>query len=185
MVNGTNARDERSMEGRHEEVGVCARDSRTDAARGRDFYDRVSRLPLSPPRPTHTTSHQHLPLPLTSTKHQSFTAMMLAASPFYSQPISTPARPSPLSERSANVLSRPFSFTMAAPSHNAKAPVPQRAHKPNPVIQSRDAVAQRRREMFFRRVQKDRDDKKWDARGDQVCVDFSDAYGVVVYANRH
>ncbi|KAF2793567.1 hypothetical protein K505DRAFT_305567 [Melanomma pulvis-pyrius CBS 109.77] len=94
--------------------------------------------------------------------------MMLAASPFYSQPIYTPARPSPLSERSANVLSRPFSFTMAAPSHNAKAPVPQRTHKPNPVIQSRDAVAQRRREMFFRRVQKDRDDKKWDARGDQI-----------------
>jgi hypothetical protein len=58
---------------------------------------------------------------------------------------------------------------MAAPLHKNNTPVPQRAHKVNPVIQNRDAVAQRRREMFFRRVQKQRDDKKWDARGEQVC----------------
>lgn len=48
--------------------------------------------------------------------------------------------------------------------------MPQRTHKVNPVMQSRDAATQRRRDMFFRRVQKERDDKKWQARGEQVCV---------------
>jgi hypothetical protein len=66
---------------------------------------------------------------------------------------------------------------MAAPSEKNNTPMSQRTHKANPVIQSRDVVAQRRREMFFRRVQKERDDKKWDARGDQV---FSNIYAYVV-----
>jgi hypothetical protein len=66
---------------------------------------------------------------------------------------------------------------MAAPSEKNNTPMSQRTHKANPVIQSRDVVAQRRREMFFRRVQKERDDKKWDARGDQV---FSNIYAYAV-----
>jgi hypothetical protein len=57
---------------------------------------------------------------------------------------------------------------MASQPQSEKKPVPQRPHKPNPVMQSRDAAAQRRRDMFFRRVQKERDDKKWNARGEQV-----------------
>ena len=93
---------------------------------------------------------------------------MLSASPFHYQNVYTPTRPSPLSERSANVLPRVFNFTMASQPQSEKKPVPQRPHKPNPVMQSRDAAAQRRRDMFFRRVQKDRDDKKWNARGEQV-----------------
>lgn len=71
---------------------------------------------------------------------------------------------------------------MAAPSQKTNTPVPQRAHKVNPVIQNRDAVAQRRREMFFRRVQKQRDDKKWDARGEQVRLSI-DASSLVAYAD--
>ncbi|KAJ4294530.1 hypothetical protein N0V90_008221 [Kalmusia sp. IMI 367209] len=58
---------------------------------------------------------------------------------------------------------------MATPSQNEKKiPVPQRAFKPNPAVQTRDAATKRRRDMFFKRVQKDRDDKKWDARGEQI-----------------
>jgi len=115
------------------------------------------------------------------TNYHSSTTMMLA-SPFYSQPMYTPTRTSPLAQRSSNVFSTPFSFTMAASSQKTNTPVPQRAHKVNPVIQNRDAVAQRRREMFFRRVQKERDDKKWDARGEQVRSS-SNASGLVTYAN--
>lgn len=51
-----------------------------------------------------------------------------------------------------------------------KVAMPQRAFKPNPVVQTRDAATKRRRDMFFKRVQKDRDEKKWDARGEQVCI---------------
>ena len=46
----------------------------------------------------------------------------------------------------------------------------QRAYKPNPVLQTRDAATKRRRDMFFKKVQKGREDKKWDARGEQVRV---------------
>lgn len=111
-----------------------------------------------------TTASASIPL----THHQSSSKMMLSASPFHRQNPFTSSRPSPLAERSANVLPRAFNFTMASQPQFEKKPVPQRAHKPNPIVQSRDAATQRRRDMFFRRVQKDRDDKKWEARGEQV-----------------
>lgn len=99
--------------------------------------------------------------------------MMLTASPFYHQSLYTPIRPSPLSERTANVVPIPFTFSMASPLQNDKKPVPQqREYKKNPVMQNRDATSQRRRDMFFRRVQKDREDRKWEARGEQVCATF-------------
>lgn len=47
--------------------------------------------------------------------------------------------------------------------------MPQRAFKANPVMQTRDATTKRRRDMFFKRVQNNRDDKKWESRGEQVC----------------
>jgi hypothetical protein len=56
-----------------------------------------------------------------------------------------------------------------------KSPMPQRAFKANPVMQTRDATTKRRRDMFFKRVQNNRDDKKWESRGEQVC-------GMVVHA---
>ncbi|KAJ4365126.1 hypothetical protein N0V83_008744 [Neocucurbitaria cava] len=46
--------------------------------------------------------------------------------------------------------------------------VPQRAYKANPIMQTRDAATKRRRDMFFRRVQNGREDKKWEARGEQI-----------------
>lgn len=60
---------------------------------------------------------------------------------------------------------------MSIPAQNEqKSATPQRAYKPNPIIQTRDAATKRRRDMFFKRVQKGRDDKKWDARGEQVRI---------------
>jgi len=44
----------------------------------------------------------------------------------------------------------------------------QRAFKPNPMMQTRDAATKRRRDMFFKRVQNKRDDKKWESRGEQI-----------------
>lgn len=85
-----------------------------------------------------------------------------------------PSRPSPLAERSANAYAHTFSFNMASQlqpqSQENKPTVPQRTHKPNPIVQTRDAATKRRRDMFFRRVQKNRDDKRWEARGEQVCI---------------
>ena len=90
---------------------------------------------------------------------------MLATSPFFSHFAFTPSRPSPLSERSSNAPANSFTFNMS----DEKKPMTQpRSFKPNPVVQTRDAATQKRRAMFFRRVQKNRDDKKWDARGEQV-----------------
>jgi hypothetical protein len=57
---------------------------------------------------------------------------------------------------------------MASQSNDKKSPTPQRAYKANPVIQTRDAATKRRRDMFFKRVQNGREDKKWEARGEQV-----------------
>ncbi|KAL5394557.1 hypothetical protein PMIN02_004866 [Paraphaeosphaeria minitans] len=94
---------------------------------------------------------------------------MLATSTFYPQHHYMPPRPSPLSERSANAAPRPFQFSMPTSMQSEpKFTAPQRAFKPNPIIQTRDAATKRRRDMFFKRVQKGRDDKKWDARGEQI-----------------
>ncbi|KAF2127187.1 hypothetical protein P153DRAFT_344569 [Dothidotthia symphoricarpi CBS 119687] len=98
---------------------------------------------------------------------------MMLTSSFHTPPMShygayTPPKSSPLSPlsgRSANATQRLFDFSM--PSEN-KSPVPQRAFKPNPVIQTRDAATKRRRDMFFKRVQSSREDKKWEARGEQI-----------------
>ena len=88
---------------------------------------------------------------------------------FYPQHTHMPTRPSPLSERSANATPRLFEFSM--PTRPEKSNVgAQRAYKPNPVLQTRDAATKRRRDMFFKKVQKGREDKKWDARGEQVRV---------------
>jgi hypothetical protein len=79
----------------------------------------------------------------------------------------TPPRSSPLSERSLNATTPSFNFAMSSPSEK-KPTTPQRAFKPNPVMQTRDAATKRRRDMFFARVQNNREDKKWEARGEQI-----------------
>lgn len=52
-------------------------------------------------------------------------------------------------------------------------PFSKRTIKSNPIIQSRDAVKERRRDLFLRKVQDDRDDRRWASRGDQILrLDF-------------
>ncbi|CAO2658590.1 Nn.00g063130.m01.CDS01 [Neocucurbitaria sp. VM-36] len=94
------------------------------------------------------------------------TTFLLPAKQHYSA--YTPPRPSPLTECSANAAPRLFDFSMASQSSEKKPPVQQRVYKANPIIQTRDATAKRRRDMFFRRVQNGREDKKWEARGEQI-----------------
>ncbi|KAF1828514.1 hypothetical protein BDW02DRAFT_574816 [Decorospora gaudefroyi] len=94
---------------------------------------------------------------------------MLLTTPSYTPPMPrytayTPPRSSPLSERCTNVAPRPF---MSSPIQEKMAR-PQRAFKPNPVMQTRDAATKRRRDMFFKRVQNGREDKKWEARREQI-----------------
>ncbi|KAF1829010.1 hypothetical protein BDW02DRAFT_574386 [Decorospora gaudefroyi] len=81
---------------------------------------------------------------------------MLLTTPLYTPPMPrytayTPPRSSPLSERCTNKMARP-----------------QRAFKPNLVMQTRDAATKRRRDMFFKRVQNAREDKKWEERREQI-----------------
>lgn len=102
---------------------------------------------------------------------------MLLSSSFFMPPQQqyyspyTPPRSSPLSERSVNVAPRLFDFNMSSPPpSDKKSPTPQRAYKPNPLVQTRDAATKRRRDMFFKRVQNSREDKKWESRGEQVRV---------------
>jgi hypothetical protein len=98
--------------------------------------------------------------------------MMLSASPLYHHTLYSPTRPSPLAERPSNVPPRASMFAMTSRPPSEKQAIPQRSYKPNPVVQTREAATQRRRDMFFRRVQKERDDKKWQSRGEQVGSPF-------------
>ncbi|KAK8202747.1 hypothetical protein IWZ01DRAFT_111040 [Phyllosticta capitalensis] len=69
-----------------------------------------------------------------------------------------------------------FGKTAASPTQaQAQAPAPatpfaRRDAKPNPLIQrsGSDAVRNRRRDMFLRRVANDRDERRWAARSDQI-----------------
>jgi hypothetical protein len=120
---------------------------------------------------TPSVRHNLILIPIQSTKIHK----MLLSSSFFMPPQQqyyspyTPPRSSPLSERSVNVAPRLFDFSMSSPPDMKKSPTPQRAYKPNPLVQTRDAATKRRRDMFFKRVQNSREDKKWEARGEQVC----------------
>lgn len=78
-----------------------------------------------------------------------------------------PIRSSPLRERSANAAAGLFDFNTMS-QQNEKRPETQRVYKANPIVQTRDAATKRRRDMFFKRVQNNREDKKWESRGEQV-----------------
>jgi hypothetical protein len=78
-----------------------------------------------------------------------------------------PIRPSPLRERSANAGAGVFDFNTMSQQNEKQQPT-QRAYKANPIVQTRDAATRRRRDMFFKRVQNNREDRKWESRGEQV-----------------
>ncbi|KAF3011258.1 hypothetical protein E8E13_011666 [Curvularia kusanoi] len=79
-----------------------------------------------------------------------------------------PIHSSPLRERSPNAGAGLFDFNMASQNSENQTKQPQRAFKANPLLQTRDAATKRRRDMFFKRVQNNREDKKWESRGDQL-----------------
>jgi hypothetical protein len=137
----------------------------------------------------HLSNNLHRQSTTSSTTYTTRT-MMLTSSLFmppqqqYYSPY-TPPRSSPLSERHSNVAPRSFDFGMASPpSNNMKSPTPQRAFKPNPVIQTRDAATKRRRDMFFKRVQNGREDKKWESRGEQVSANLTQLLWLETNRNR-
>ncbi|KAF2399124.1 hypothetical protein EJ06DRAFT_583086 [Trichodelitschia bisporula] len=85
-----------------------------------------------------------------------------------------PPRPSPLSPRSANnctspayVMSKPI-FDMGSSSRPENAPFAKRAIKANPLMRSRDDTKTRRRDMFMKKVERGRDDGRWEQRRDQI-----------------
>ncbi|OCL02586.1 hypothetical protein AOQ84DRAFT_304443 [Glonium stellatum] len=101
--------------------------------------------------------------------------MILTASPWPQQNEYTPLHPSPLSTRSISACSRAFTNPIMTARWEAKKGLPfsKRLIKPNPIIQNRDAVKERRRDLFLRKVQDDRDDRRWASRGDQILqLDF-------------
>ena len=110
----------------------------------------------------------------TENYYQSQPNMMSLASTYYSHmpnqhhATHAPLRSSPLRERSTNASAGFFDFSMASGLSDQQSKQPQRAFKDNPVLQTRDAATKRRRDMFFKRLQNSRDDKKWESRGEQV-----------------
>lgn len=60
----------------------------------------------------------------------------------------------------------------SAPSNSSKplhTPFSSRQTKPGPAPRTRDAVAERRRSLFLNKVRQGRDDKRWEARSDQLA----------------
>ncbi|KAF2809671.1 uncharacterized protein BDZ99DRAFT_463445 [Mytilinidion resinicola] len=101
--------------------------------------------------------------------------MLSTASPWSHQTFYTPSRPSPLSSLPPNACQRSFGrpVMMERFGSNKDIPFSKRAIKANPVVQTRDAVKERRRDMFFKKVQQDRDDRRWASRGEQLLrLDF-------------
>ena len=80
-----------------------------------------------------------------------------------------PSVPSPLSPRRANVKSSSTSFWSPQHASNQQSHVPfsSRPVKAAPVPRS-DALRERRRDMFLRKVRQARDENKWDSRIDDV-----------------
>ncbi|KAF2491086.1 hypothetical protein BU16DRAFT_493850 [Lophium mytilinum] len=101
--------------------------------------------------------------------------MLSTASPWSHQSFYAPSRPSPLSSLPPNACQRSFDrpVMMERSGSNKDIPFSKRAIKANPVVQTRDAVKERRRDMFFKKVQQDRDDRRWASRGEQILrLDF-------------
>lgn len=47
-------------------------------------------------------------------------------------------------------------------------PFSKRVVRPNPLLKGRDEQRERRRDLFMKKVEQGRDDKRWEGRSDQV-----------------
>lgn len=124
-----------------------------------------------------------------------------------------PPRPSPLSPRSANVLSprkvwARDTMSKQSPVDQSSKPVPQSSSsslvpqkssssanksrknappafalrggaKPNPLMRKEGDQRERRRDLFMKKVQTGREDKRWEGRTDQVCLPQSPSLFIV------
>jgi hypothetical protein len=109
---------------------------------------------------------------------------MLATPTLFSIQSYMPQRPSPLSPRSANAgyfQAQPLFFGMSGSENESTKPskistYAQRQIKPTPFSsRNRDEQRERRRDLFLKRVEQTRDDKKWEGRSEEIlrCDHFS------------
>lgn len=111
----------------------------------------------------------------------------MLASPFYTQTPTyhqrefLPKIPSPLSPRSANIQSngstRPIfmsSDDLNKPQSPSPVPYAKRAIKRAPVV-SQDALKERRRGMFLKKVREGREDKRFEKHGEDVSIYYLDS----------
>jgi hypothetical protein len=127
----------------------------------------------------------------------------MLASPFYAQTQTPPTIyhqreflpkiPSPLSPRSANIhgngsthAQQPIFMTGAEnPSEKSQTspsalPYAKRAIKKAPVV-SQDALKERRRGMFLKKVREGREDKRFERHGEDVCIPYLSRMGLSVF----
>ncbi|KAF2840784.1 hypothetical protein M501DRAFT_1001822 [Patellaria atrata CBS 101060] len=105
---------------------------------------------------------------------------MIAATSIFTPVTYLPQRPSPLSPRSTNVLCLPFSPLMAdAKKSSINVPFSKRPIKANPIMHTRDEMRERRRDLFLKRVQQDREEKRLEQRGDRVCVTLMETFSFI------
>lgn len=99
---------------------------------------------------------------------------MLATSPYFSSASHgfLPAVPSPLLPRSANIYGGRRPAFMSAPGAQKDVPFAKRPVKKAPSPQH-DELKERRRNNFLRKVQDGREEKRFDARGEDVRVRVS------------
>jgi hypothetical protein len=149
----------------HQPLQKRASKSRSKRSRPRPFVSTTTHLSTTIARLSHLSSHR-------ISQRQT-----MLASPFYYQSQQTPTYhhqtreflpkiPSPLSPRSANIHG-------SASSNNGNRP-----HQPNfmnsansdaPTV-SQDALTERRRGMFLRKVREGREDKRFERHGEDVSI---------------
>jgi hypothetical protein len=127
----------------------------------------------------------------------------MLASPFYARTQTPPTTyhqreflpkiPSPLSPRSANIHGngsthqQQFSFMTGAENPSEKPrtspsalPYAKRAVKKAPVV-SQDALKERRRGMFLKKVREGREDKRFERHGEDVCIPYLSRVGLSLF----
>jgi hypothetical protein len=156
--------------------------SRLSERRKKTLVPKTHQSHVSRPNSTSPTHHANLPF-------SSPTQAMLASPFYHAQQQQTPPPsyhqreflpkiPSPLSPRSANIPSngtaRPIfmSDNLNKPQSPSPVPYAKRAIKRAPVV-SQDALKERRRGMFLKKVREGREDKRFEKHGEDVSILFA------------
>ncbi|KAF2759733.1 hypothetical protein EJ05DRAFT_509445 [Pseudovirgaria hyperparasitica] len=100
---------------------------------------------------------------------------MLATQLMFMPQSFAPARSSPLSERSSNACPRRYNSAIMSQAQDAKQQVPysKRSIKQAPINRGREEVRDKRRDLFLKKVKEGREDRNWEAKGEQILrMDF-------------